>query len=99
MYLIPEVKEIDTFNGSCKLADIKKISIKSIHRDLFHAGTFLQKRIMFLTGHMIPIMVSEKKSSNEIYLDFEDFGCSETYSLKIDGNGIAINGKSPKALF
>ena len=99
MYLIPEVKEIDTFNGSCKLADIKKISIKSIHRDLFHAGTFLQKRIMFLTGHMIPIMVSEKKSSNEIYLDFEDFGCSETYSLKIDENGIAINGKSPKALF
>lgn len=100
MNLIPAVKKISPCNnGFCKLTDLKRIKIKKKHREVFHAGTFLQEKIRSLTGYNIPVTSSKTDRFDEIYLDYENGGLNEGYTITIDENGIIIYGKSGRALF
>ncbi|MDG5816844.1 family 20 glycosylhydrolase [Chitinispirillales bacterium ANBcel5] len=100
MHLLPEVKSMEQKDNSLSLFDIKTIVVGSFNEHYKRSALEIQSYVATVTGLDVSVVSvgSFQYPAIELLYTDED-SADEKYLLRINGNGIRIEAKSPKALF
>ncbi|MCL2688285.1 MAG: family 20 glycosylhydrolase [Chitinispirillia bacterium] len=100
LYFIPKVKNLRRGAGFLNISSIESIYIpldNSYHRE---TASYLQKRILSITGIKIPIIAGTKSGvCIELLFDGDAAKNSERYSLEVSADGVALKGTGTEGVF
>jgi hypothetical protein len=101
MKLLPQVKELQQFDGNFLLNNLIEIVVNKDDSESRSTASFMSKRLEEITLKKFPVTVSEKEcSSKSILLECKlTEKSSEGYSIDCSPERIVISGDSPTGVF